>query len=182
MKEEREPLKIVITGGPGTGKTSVINVLKKKYQVLPESARLVLQRNKLFKHENAKQAAGKAFQEAIWNLELNHYKKAQRSKSKYVFFDRGFFDGFAYAKLQHLKNLHKEISEGKKIKYDYIFVLNPLPLKYYANDKIRAENYKEGLKIHKLIISTYRKYGYKPIFVPFDTIENRAKFILKKIK
>ena len=176
------PIKVVITGGPGTGKTSVINLLRKEYPVEPESARLVLTRNKLFKNHTAVQVSGLKLQKAIWNLEIKHYTNALKSISKIVFFDRGYFDGFAYAHLSHLHKLHKEKDEGKRINYDYVFMLNPLPIKFYGNDSVRAESYQQSRKIHKLIISTYKKFGYKPINVPFDTMENRAKFILNHIK
>lgn len=176
------PIKVVITGGPGTGKTSIIRILRKKYPVEPESARLVLTRNNLFKNHTALQVSGLKLQDAIWNLEIKHYNQAIKSKNKIVFFDRGYFDGFAYAHLSHLHKLHKEMEEGKKIKYDYVFMLNPLPVKFYGNDSVRAESYQQSKKIHKLIIKTYKKFRYKTINVPFDTVENRAKFILNHIK
>ena len=175
-------LQVVITGGPGTGKTSVINILKKKYPVMKESARLVLARNKLFKGKDAKQASGRQFQEAIWDLEVKHFAQGVLRKEPLVFFDRGFFDGFAYAKLGHLTHLHNRVIQGKHIKYDKVFLLNPLPQRYYATDTKRKESYQEALHIHKLINAMYTKYGYRPIRVPFDTIQNRARFILKKLK
>ena len=176
------PIQVVITGGPGTGKTSVINLLKKKYPVMKESARLVLARNKLFKDKDAKQASGKKFQEAIWDLEIKHYAQGLLKKERVVFYDRGFFDGFAYCQLSHLHNLHEQVMQGEHIAYDYVFLLDPLPKKYYTNDAKRKESYKEGLAIHQLIASMYRKYGYRLIRVPFATVEQRTAFILKKLQ
>ncbi len=175
------PKTVVITGGPGTGKTSVVNLLAKKYPAMRESARLVLARNMLFKGKNAVQAKGKVFQEAIWDLEAKHYKKALLLKNRYVFFDRGFFDGFAYCKIFHLDNINGRIVQSKNIKYDYIFILDQLPKKFYALDAKRVESYDKAKKIHALIGMMYREYGYKPIRVPFDTVERRAAFILKMI-
>jgi predicted ATPase len=174
-------LQVVITGGPGTGKTSVLRILDKRFPVMKESARLVLARNKLFKGKDAKQAGGKKFQEAIWDLEVKHFAQGLVRKEKIVFFDRGFFDGFAYAQLSHLNGLHERVVQGKHILYDKVFVMDPLPLKYYVNDAKRKETYVEAKKINTLIIAMYKKYGYKPIRVPFDTIPNRAQFILKKL-
>lgn len=175
------PLQVVITGGPGTGKTSVIKLLDKHFPVMKESARLVLARNKLFKGKDAKQAAGKKFQEAIWDLEVKHFAQGLVRKEKVVFFDRGFFDGFAYAQLGHLNGLHERVAQGKHIKYDKVFLMDPLPPRYYVNDAKRKETYAEAKQVHALIASMYRKYGYKPIRVPFDTVPKRAAFILKKV-
>lgn len=174
--------KVVITGGPGTGKTSVINLLGKKYPILKESARLVLNKNKLFRGKDAEEARSTAFQEAIWDLEIKHYKRALSLNKKLVFFDRGFIDGFAYCKYSKIPISKERFNQAKEIKYDFIFILDPLPKKFYENDPKRSETYKESLKIHNFIYKTYKEFGYNPIRVPFDTVENRALFILKKLK
>ncbi len=176
------PLQVVITGGPGTGKTSVLKLLKKKFPVMKESARLVLARNTLFKGKDAKQAGGNVFQEAIWDLEVKHFAQSLVRKEKVVFFDRGFFDGFAYAQLGHLNGLHDRAIQGKHILYDAVFIMDPLPQKYYVNDPKRKESYTEANKIHALISAMYRKYGYKLMRVPFGTVPQRTQFILKKIQ
>ncbi len=175
------PVQVVITGGPGTGKTSVIKLLQKKFPVMKESAREVLARNKLFKGEDAKQARGRKFQDAIWDLEIKHFAQGLARKEKIVFFDRSFYDGFAYAQLGHFTSIKDRVKEGKHIKYDKVFIMDPLPEKYYVTDTKRKETYAEAKKIHRLIANTYKKYGYTPNRVPFNTVQNRTKFILKKL-
>ncbi|HLC53404.1 MAG TPA: ATP-binding protein [Candidatus Nanoarchaeia archaeon] len=173
---------VVITGGPGTGKTSIIKLLAKRFPVIKESARLVLARNKMFRGKNAIQAKGKNFQEAIWDLEVKHYMKALLLRNeRLVFFDRGFFDGFAYSALSRLNGLQSRVMQGRLLHYDYVFIIDPLPKSLYSTDEKRKETYPEALKIHKIIEKMYRKYGYKPIHVPFDTVENRVKFIVRKL-
>ena len=82
---------VVITGGPGTGKTSVLKALKKKHVVAQESARLVLTRNKLFRGKNALQVKGRKFQEAIWKLEVRHYTNALLAREgAYIFLTAAF--------------------------------------------------------------------------------------------
>ena len=176
------PIKVVIDGGPGTGKTAVIRFLSKKYPIMKESAREILLKDKRFKHMNALQARGSGFQEAIFDHQIKEYNKSVKLKSKLVFFDRGLQGGLAYWELNNLSVPKRLEENAKSMKYNYVFILSPLPKKFYENDGARAESYKDSLKIHKRIIYFYKKYGLKPIIVPFNTVENRAKFVLSRIK
>ena len=59
----------VITGGPGTGKTSVVNELEKKgFRVLREVARWVSENDIRFKGKNILEINKKDFQDAIFDF------------------------------------------------------------------------------------------------------------------
>jgi predicted ATPase len=74
------------------------------------------------------------------------------------------------------------LNEARLVIYDYVFIPSPLPKSLYVNDKIRREDYEKSLSIHKRIINSYKKYGYKPIIVPFGTVKQRTDFIMKRIR
>ncbi|MBI3334263.1 ATP-binding protein [Candidatus Pacearchaeota archaeon] len=146
-------LKVVIDGGPGTGKTSVIQALsEKKYLVEPEAARIVLHRRKRSKQ--------------------NHY----------IFFDRGLISSISYFILNKFKITKKMESDIKETKYDCIFIVHPLPRRLYVNDEVRRESYANSIQIHKKIVRAYKKYGYKPILVPFGKVKQRTDFILNRLE
>jgi predicted ATPase len=120
------------------------------------------------------------FQRAIWQLQLSHYQQAVKSKNAWVFLDRGIPDSFAYLRLTRSyfpKDLHKAIAA---VHYDWVFILDELPS--YTQDSQRTETPDEARRIGSLIRHYYRRYGYEPIPVKFDTVENRKMFILNTIK
>lgn len=171
----------VISGGPGTGKTAVINELKKQgYKTIPEVARQIATRDRRFKGKSIKQINQKIFQEVIFNYQSKQLEKLEKSKFKTpVFSDRGIGDTLAYNKFYHINISKQKINLVKKFRYSKIFILDFL--EFYEKDKLRKENKKEQEKIHRLIINSYKNLGYKIVFVPFMGIEERVEFILSKI-
>lgn len=177
-------IKAVIDGGPGTGKTSIIKELRKKgYNVAPEAARIVFHRKKYRNNPNMSKARLKEIQKAIWNLSIQEYRSALKTKKDHVlFFDRGVFSGLSYIILGKMQIPRYMLEQANLVLYDYVFIVNPLPKRLYVNDKIRSESYDKSVRIHKEIIKSYKKFGYKPIIVPFGTVKQRTDFILKRIK
>lgn len=175
-------LKVVIDGGPGTGKTSIIKELKKrKYKVVPEAARIIFARDK--RRWDRTKAHLKQLQEEIWSLGLKHYQQTLKSKrTGIIFFDRGIIGALGYFILGGIHISKNHLKEARKSRFDYIFIPEPLPRKFYETDKVRCEDYKKSLSIHNKIVSEYRKFGYKPIKVPFASVKERTDFILKRIK
>jgi predicted ATPase len=93
---------IVLTGGPGAGKTAVLEVVRRHFServvVLPESASIVFGGG--FPRRNtvpAQCAAQRAAQRAIFHVQRELETLAgEESGSKVVLCDRGTLDGLAY--------------------------------------------------------------------------------------
>lgn len=177
-------IKVVIDGGPGTGKTSIIRELRKRgYEVAPEAARIILHRKKYRNNPSLTKAKLKEIQQAIWNLSIQEYRLALKKRKNHVlFFDRGVFSGLSYIILGRLQIPKKMIEQAGLVIYDYAFITNPLPRNLYVTDSIRRESYEKSMKIHEKIIHSYKKFGYRPISVPFGTVKQRADFIIKRIR
>jgi len=177
-------IKVAIDGGPGTGKTSIIKELQKlNYHVVPEVARIFLNMNKYKKNNPLTLSEFKNLQKDIWNQSVKDFYAVDNLKnSKVIFFDRGMISGLSYLARRKVPVSKEVIKQAKTDKYDYIFIVHPLPIDFYARDKVRHESYKVSLDIQKQIIKSYKKFSYKPIIVPFDTVKQRTNFILKRIK
>jgi len=171
----------VITGGPGTGKTSIIDeLIKRNYTCLEEISRQVTidaqQKgiSQLFLTEPL------LFSDLLLKGRIQQFHDAQNMEEIKVFFDRGIPDIVAYMD-------YAGISYPKRFKiacqdhiYDSIFILAPWQ-EIYISDNERYENFEQAMLIHDNLVSAYTTYGYKLYDVPFGPIKARTEFILDTI-
>ncbi len=172
---------IIITGAPGTGKTSIINQLKQLgYVCNNEISREVIL--------NQQQIGGSAFP---WD-DINEYarlviKKMERqyagNSGNLIFFDRAAPDLMAYLRfrsvemiteLNNLVNYHKD-------NHTVVFY-TPFWDDIYINDPQRPENAEYAQSIGKTLYDTYTELGFDIITLPKTSVNNRVNFILERIK
>ncbi|SDS44388.1 AAA family ATPase [Christiangramia echinicola] len=173
--------KIVITGGPGTGKSSIINRLEEKGEkCLHEISRQVTLEAKKQGIDQLFLEQPLLFSEKLLEGRLDQYLEAMEFNSDHIFLDRGLPDVVAY--MDYFDTKYPEIFNKicQNNRYDLIFILPPWK-EIYTSDNERYESYEEALKISSYLYSTYKRYGYNPIEVPKLSVEERTSFILDKI-
>ena len=174
--------KIVITGGPGTGKTTVIEELtKRNFQCMQEVSREITLNNRLAGTEQLFLTKPLLFSELLLEGRVNQYIEAEQRNSKLVFFDRGIPDVHAYMNYISIDYPDTYINKSKLYRYNYIFLMPPWQ-EIYISDNERYENFEQALAIHNHLERTYKDLNYTIIEVPIGTIEFRADFILSCIK
>ena len=170
--------KIIITGGPGTGKSSIINQLKKKgHTCLEEISRQVTLEAKNQGIDQLFLSDPLLFSELLLKGRIKQFQQAETLAADTVFFDRGIPDIVAY--MDFIGNRYpKAFSDAcKNSIYDMVFILKPWEA-IYTSDNERYESFDEAIQIHDHLVNTYTKYNYMLIDVPFETVENRTDFIL----
>ena len=166
--------RIVITGGPGSGKTSLIDELKLKgYHCYEEVSRQLIQRMEIstsFKDLN--------FEDEVFKLRKNDFLDASKDLQ---FYDRSMIDNLAYLTKNKLEVSEKMDNDCKQHKYfTKVFILPPWN-DIYETDNERVEDYEEAVEIHNYLIEAYTNYNYYLIEVPKTTVEERIDFILNRI-
>ncbi len=173
--------KIVITGGPGTGKSSIIHKLEDKGEkCLHEISRQVTLEAQKEGIDQLFLEQPLLFSEKLLEGRLNQFMEAKGHQSDHIFIDRGLPDVVAY--MDYFNTNYPEVFHEtcRNNTYDLIFILPPWQ-EIYTSDNERYESYEEALKISSYLYSTYRRYGYDPIEVPKLSVEERTNFILDKI-
>ncbi|NRD24111.1 ATP-binding protein [Winogradskyella litoriviva] len=175
------PKKIVIAGGPGTGKTTIINELKKRNFICYDeiSRQITLQARKdgieqLFLTEPL------LFSEKLLEGRIQQFNEATKETNEVVFIDRGIPDVIAYMDFIGDTYPNNFVEACKNHQYDSIFILQPWQ-EIFTSDAERYENFEEAIEIHQHLLNTYKRFGYHLIDVPFGNVETRANFILESL-
>ncbi len=175
------PNRIVITGAPGTGKTTLIKALKNEgFLCFDEISRAIINEYQLEGIPNPFKTHAVQFSDRLFTGRVQQFTVAKNSSQKTAFYDRAIHDVIAY--LQHTKSTipNHYIATAKKNTYTSIFITPPWEA-IYTKDNERFESFEEATKIHKSLINTYRNFGYTPIEIPLESVSNRVSFILKKL-
>ena len=185
--------RIVLTGAPGTGKTSVIEKLyESKHHIIREPARELLKKLKssdekwydnlqtnpivksllhIIPNDNRE-----AFQQMVEKQNVFNY-----TKNKNGFFDRSLVDEIGFRNFYKKEPNQKLIDNCNKLRYDKVFFFNPWK-EIFVNDSERKETFEQSVEISKCLVDGYKDFGYKLIMMPNLSVEERIKFILDNIK
>ena len=176
MQEKQH--KIVLIGGPATGKTTILKALKEKgFHCFEEVSREITLNAQKKGIEQLFLTNPLLFSEMLLEGREKQYHDAEKSTESIIFFDRGIPDIKAY--LEFFNTKYPPIFSKKCIsyKYDFIFHFSPWET-IYKTDNERYESFEESVLIDKFIVKTYTDLGYKIINIPFGKLEERVQFIV----
>jgi len=168
----------VITGGPSSGKTTTVNLLKERgYITTFEHARHYLDTQRL-KGRTVEETRKnqKEFQLGVLDMQIE--QESEISPDVLVFLDRAIPDALAYYRFLNLPVAEKLMVALQTVSYKKIFVLDSLPMK---NDYARNEDNTAQKKIHDLLIEVYESLHFPVVRVPVLPPNERVDFILKNL-
>ena len=174
--------KIVLIGGPGTGKTSVIRALEDEgYTCFHEISRSITADAQKKGIEQLFLEDPLMFSEALLNGRVQQFIDAEDIDEEFVFFDRGIPDITAYMDYKETPYPERFTIKNEDYKYDAIFYF-PIWKEIYKQDNERYESYEEALEIHEFLRKTYKELGYNLIQMPKTGVGERVDFILDNLK
>lgn len=168
----------VITGGPSSGKTTTVNILRQRgYITTMEHARHFLDTQRL-KGKTLEEVREnqRAFQLGVLDMQIEQEKEI--APHVQVFLDRAIPDALAYYRFLNLTPDEKLIKAMQNVSYKKIFIMDYLPL---VNDYARNENAQAQKTIHRLITEVYEALPFPVVHVPILEAELRVDFILKNL-
>jgi len=176
--EKRNTNWYVITGGPSSGKTTTVTLLRERgYHTTIENARHYIdiqrQQGKTLDEIRTNQAN---FQLAVLKLQIK--QEQSLPADELVFLDRAIPDALAYYKFLNLTPDPLLLDALKTSSYKKVFVLHRLP---FVKDYARTEDEDAQKAIHLLLIEVYRSLNFPLIQVPDMPPEDRVDFILDNL-
>ena len=172
---------VIVTGGPGGGKTALIEALKRRgFTCIDEVARTIIQEEVVQNGDALPWENREKFLRKMFDGSVSSYHS--QVSDDIVFFDRGIIDSLAYAKC-----IGVEVSEEMRVKAGelrfnkHVFVTPPWK-EIFSTDQERKQTFEEAIETYEQIVKIYQEYGYQTVVLPIADVEQRVDFILKYLK
>lgn len=170
----------ILTGPPGSGKTSILVKLSKRgIPIIEEPARSILAQQKLIDGEGVYDKNPFLFKELMLSRMLCDYENAP--KHDLVFFDRGLPDLLAYSKCFNL-SIGAELQASRIYSYNQTVFFTPAWEQIYINDAERRIGFDAVKVFEKDLRQAYVELGYYLVDVPLLSVIERVNFILSFIQ
>lgn len=171
-------LRVVVTGGPGVGKTTVLRELEAMgYAVVAESAREIIR-------ERLAQGLPPRPEQQEFAAELIRRDRAKLDQPSPgpVFFDRCLVESIGMARECGLLSEReaKEMLKGLPF-HPRVFILPPWR-EIYVNDAERDHTFEHCERVHRALAEWYAACGYDVCEVPRTDPRQRAERILGELR
>jgi predicted ATPase len=169
----------VLTGGPGSGKSTLVERLRLLgYGTTPEAGRAII-RDQLAiggtLHRDPE-----PFLEAILVWEMRSYGEALDAAG-HVFFDRGMPDvAGGWTDLGRPVPPHVAAAVGRCRYARTVFVAPPWR-EIYVHDEERTQSWETAVRTYDVMVSAYAGAGYDLVELPPVPVEERVAFVLDRL-
>ncbi len=172
----------ILTGGPGSGKTTVIEqLIEMGYYCVPEVGRKIIKEQISLSGKAMPCLNPQDYSQQMLQHSICDYISHMQSKEVH-FFDRGIPDVLGYVDLMNLANKRPFINAIKNFRYNLsVFVLPPWK-EIYKTDTERTQDFKLATATYYHIKGVYEEYNYNLVELPFTSVLERTDFILNRIE
>jgi predicted ATPase len=178
MQEVRTAdLFFVLTGGPGSGKTTLIEALEAAGFARSQEAGRAIIRDQVASGGNALPWGDRAaFADAMLAFELQEYQSAQAHAGP-VFFDRALPDIVGYRRLCALPIPEALDRACRAFRYHArVFIAPPWP-DIFVQDAERKQTLAEAERTYEAMVAAYTGYGYTLVTLPCASVSERVRFV-----
>ncbi len=179
--------RVVLTGGPGAGKTTVLDVLRARgYAVGGDAARSIIRERKA--DGLSPRPEPRIFAEQILELEMATYASANPvnnpvnnfAMSSPLFLERGVVEVVGMLKGLGVLDEQAIARLIARYPYDHVLVLPPWE-DIYQMDEERDHTFEHSVRVHESTRNWYLQLGYDVVDVPVGEPDARADFILIQV-
>lgn len=172
----------IITGGPGSGKTSTIEALRARgYFCVEEVGRKIIREQLLIGGNALHWGDREKFLELMLSRSMGDYDGVADSQG-HVFFDRGVPELAGYGPLVGFPTPAHVTKAAELFRYARTVFVMPPWREIYQNDAERKQDFAEAIASYDAAVAVYREFGYEPVEVPKVSVRDRVAFILERVE
>ncbi len=178
---ENEQRFFVITGGPGSGKSALIEALQESgYITSVEAGRGIIRDQVAISGNALPWSEPLLFAEMMLTWEMRSYHMAQYENGT-VFFDRGVPDVLGYLRVLSLPVPDHMQRAADAFRYNRRVFISPPWQEIFRQDRERKQGFDEAKRTHDAMAATYTALGYDLVEIPRSPVEARARFVLENV-
>lgn len=171
----------VITGGPGSGKSSLIEALRGRgYPHSVEAGRGIIKDQVMIGGHALPWDNRSLFAELMLCREIRSYHLASESRGT-VFFDRGVPDVLGYLRLSNLAVPGYMQKAAELFRYNQRVFIAPPWKEIFQPDRERKQDFAEAVRTYGAMVAIYSDLDYQLVEIPCVPIEERVEFILNEV-
>ncbi len=171
----------VLTGGPGSGKSAIIEALHRAgYACSVEAGRGVIQDQVSIGGPALPWHDPVLFAELMLSWDLRSYGIATRAAGP-VFFDRGVVDALGYLRLLGRPVPRHVTAAVETFRYNRRVFIAPPWEEIYRRDGERKQDFAEAVRTCQAMVAAYSESNYELIEIPLGPVDQRAQFVLETI-
>ncbi|HWX50372.1 MAG TPA: AAA family ATPase [Roseomonas sp.] len=167
----------VLTGGPGSGKSTLIEALAAGgLSHMPEAGRAIIQDQVAIGGTALPWSDRLAFAELMLSWDMRSHRAAQRLAGP-VLFDRGIPDVIGYLRLSGLPVPSHMERAAQRFRYNRRVFIAPFWPEIFARDAERKQSAEEAEATHAAMAEVYSRLGYELVPLPRASVEERVRVV-----
>ena len=171
---------LVLTGGPGSGKSTLIDALERAgFSRSLEAGRGIIQDQVSIGGTAVPWDNRALFAELMLCWEMRSYRMAEQQTGP-IFFDRGVPDVIGYLRLSELPVPAYFEEAAGILRYNRRVFLAPPWREIFQQDRERKQDFEEAVRTFQTLAVTYRDLGYELLELPCVSVDERVRFVLEK--
>ena len=173
----------ILTGGPGSGKSSLIDALNRLgYPRSVEAGRGIIQDQVDIGGQALPWADRALFAELMLSWEMRSYHLAQQHPGPVFFFDRGVLDVVGYRRLSELPVPQHVLKAAGEFRYNRHVFVAPQWKEIFHPDQERKQDFDEAIRTYNALTATYKEFDYELVELPRVSVDERVQFVLGEIR
>jgi predicted ATPase len=171
----------VITGGPGSGKTSLIEALRSRgYNSTVEAGRAIIRDQVSIDGRALPWRDPLHFAEIMLSMDMQSYRLAEQTVGP-VFFDRGIPDVLGYLRLMNIPVPEHMHNAARVFPYNPAVFIAPPWREIFQPDQERKQDFDEAIRTYDALAETYKCHNYELVEMPRASTQDRLRFVLSQV-
>lgn len=172
----------IVTGGPGAGKTTLIEALGALgFRTVGEAGRRIIREQKAMGGKATHDGDRLAYRDLMFEDAVRTFEEMTPASGA-VFFDRGLPDLIGYSRLIG-ETVPQALSNAvQRYRYNRIVFVVPPWENIYGRDTERKQDFAEAVATCDAMRSAYEEAGYTLVDLPMTSVEKRVTFVIECIQ